>query len=103
MEPHWLEHALLALPIGCGAALIMVLVRYNTDKFAYLVATAASTGGSFYYLGREVRDKEKGTVADGFDYSGLIAPILSCILVFGGAAVVYERPRSNTEIGAYLG
>ena len=86
MEPHWLEHALLALPIGCGAALIFALVRYRTDRLAYLLATAATIGGSFYYLGREVRDMEKGTVADGFDYSGLIAPIVSSILFFYGAA-----------------
>jgi hypothetical protein len=89
MEPHWLEHALLAIPIGVGAILIFGLVaRYNKPFNSY--AAAGWIGGVFYYLGREIRDYEKGTVGDiGFDYSGLFAPIISCLLVFGGGAALF--------------
>ena len=43
----------------------------------YNYATVAWVGGVFCYLGREVQDAEKGTAADGFDYSGLGAPIVA--------------------------
>ena len=88
---HWLEHALIAPGIGLGACLITVLVHYILPHPAYIYATVAWIGGVFYYLGREVRDAEKGTTADGFDYSGLGAPIVSCALVFGAAAFVASR------------
>ena len=97
MEPHWLEHALLAIPIGFGASLIYALLHYALPAAIYNYATVAWVGGVFYYLGREVRDAEKGTAADGFDYSGLGAPIVSCFLIFYGIAfAVASRYQTGT-------
>ena len=53
MEPHWLEHALLAIPIGFGASLIYALLHYALPAAIYNYATVAWVGGVFYYLGSD--------------------------------------------------
>jgi len=96
--PHFVEHGLLALPIGILAACLAYTVDRGQSLPAY--AAVAWVGGVFYYAGREFRDWEKGTVGKiGFDYSGLLAPMVSCALVFGIAvAVCRERPETTRVI-----
>jgi hypothetical protein len=103
--PHWMEHALHAIVIGVIAALGVAAVNRTTPhaQLATVYAAAAWVGGVFFHAGREIRDREKGTVSSiGFDYSGLGAPVAVCTLVFGTAAAVSHRcrrtPKKKTEL-----
>ena len=98
---HYIQHTLFALLIGMGAAALVYAVDRLTEvgvpvKGAYVYAAVAWVGGVFYYLGREVRDWQKGTVGKiGFDYSGLFVPAVVCAFVFPVAAKIkiYFPPR----------
>lgn len=97
MEPHWLEHALIALPIGVATGFLFWCFYRADDRVPSLLAFVAWLGGSIYYTGREIRDFEKGTVADGYDYSGQFAPMVSCALVFGVAASLANNYMSQNN------
>lgn len=90
---HYIEHTLIALPIGLLAGLILRLVAKKEGASWVALAVVAWVGGTFYYAGREIRDWEKGTVGEiGFDYSGLFVPMVVLALVFGGAAHRLSKP-----------
>lgn len=97
---HYIEHALIATPIGVLAALVVRLVAGKAGATWPALAGVGWVGGSFYYAGREVRDWEKGTVAAiGFDYSGLLVPMGWLALVFGGAACCLARRDTQRSGG----
>lgn len=69
---YWARHILVA-------ALIMLAV------WPFFGLNAGAMAGAFFYIGREVRDREKlGT----WDWPGLIAPVAAMALVLVVSAIV---------------
>lgn len=63
--PHYyLRHAAVALAISA---------------VAFFVPTAWALAGAVFYLGREIRDREK---LGKWDWPGLLAPVTACALVW---------------------
>lgn len=63
---YWLCHIAVALIIAAGV-------------WPFLGLNAGLAAGAFFYIGREVRDREK---LGSWDWPGLIAPVAACLIVF---------------------
>lgn len=61
---YYLRHAAIALAISA---------------VAFFVPTAWALAGAVFYLGREIRDREKLGV---WDWPGLLAPLAACALLW---------------------
>ena len=61
---YWLRHAAIALAISAAA---------------FFVPAAWALAGAVFYLGREIRDREKLGV---WDWPGLLWPVGVCILLW---------------------
>lgn len=61
---YWLRHAAIALAI---------------TFVAYFIPHAWALAGAVFYLGREIRDREK---LGKWDWPGLLAPVTACALVW---------------------
>lgn len=72
--PHWASHSVIAFSIMFSIFLVSwIFVPYQTGLFGGTLA------GMFFYIGREVTDREK----EGYwDYAGLISPIVSSIIIY---------------------
>lgn len=70
--PYYIIHALIALSIQAVVAL----------PFSIETGTAA---GFCFYLGREIRDREK---LGQWDYAGLIAPTVAVFIVYGVSLLI---------------
>lgn len=73
--PYWLHHALVALGI---MAIIWPIAG----------PAAGALAGQFFYLGREVRDREK---LGSWDWPGLAAPVLGNSAAYL-AQLLYLKP-----------
>ena len=63
---YWLCHIIISLLIACAI-------------WPLLGLDAGLCAGAFFYIGREVRDREK---LGAWDWYGLLAPVLSCLGAF---------------------
>ncbi len=73
--PYWLEHAAVALAIQIIVATLLDVMLWSTDG-----VTAGTAAGIAFYAGREIRDRQK---LGRWDWPGLIAPTVACLLVWG--------------------
>ncbi len=72
--PYWLEHAFLALMIQVVSGTALDVLLLSTDG-----VTAGTAAGIAFYAGREIRDRQK---LDRWDWPGLIAPTIACLIVW---------------------
>lgn len=89
---HVSEHVLVAVAIGYGTLTLAWLCRLGTRSKRVLAFVAAWWAGTMYYLGREVRDYQKGSGA--FDWGGFLGPALGNIVVFAVSYVFYSGVRT---------
>lgn len=72
--PYWLDHILVALGVGVGFLLL---------EYAGVVTWPLA--GAMFYVGREIRDREK---LGRWDRPGLLAPVLSMAALSAGLTVM---------------
>lgn len=72
--PHWVAHALIGI-------LIQLVITGMFILFVNTIAAllAGTFAGSFFYIGREVRDREK----EGYwDWAGMFSPVITLIIIY---------------------
>ena len=87
---HVSEHILIAAIIGY---ISLSLFIYVTDIPLFSIGWYS---GTIYYLGREVRDYEKGD--KGFDYGGFLGPAIGNIITFYVSYKLYSRLKNKTTV-----
>jgi len=72
--PYWLHHIVVAIAIQLVVGLIVDIALLSPDGLG--VGTAS---GIAFYVGREVRDRQK---LGRWDWPGLVAPVVACLIVW---------------------
>ncbi len=72
--PYWLEHVFVAVTIQVVVGTLLDVTLLSTDG-----VTAGTAAGIAFYAGREIRDRQK---LGRWDWPGLIAPVLACLIVW---------------------
>ena len=79
-QSHVSEHILIAAAIGYGSLLWLVPLQRSYDIYVSCFVIAWWSG-TMFYLGREVRDYEKGDSGK-FDWGGFLGPAFGNIITF---------------------
>ena len=95
---HVSEHILIAAAIGYGTLFLLLVplqkvVLNKTGTFCVV----AWWSGTMYYLGREVRDYEKGS-SGSFDWGGFLGPAFGNIVTFALTYAFYEAWKSRKDL-----
>ena len=105
--PYWLEHALLSLFMTLVLLGLFMCTNATQKGGASMQGVqswqlaAAAVFPLGFYVGREIRDYEK--LEEGMDWPGLLAPVVTFLLVSAGAVFFFPFPPSSSSASSLPG